>query len=521
MAARAARSGPSYAALMSAARPANTPDSNTGCSLRHSVDNVDKNDPQAQPGLAGVPQSAPPFKRGRKSRARKTSADLDAWLDQWFFDWLSVTIPNKIDGKGSRRGTSRADMAQAQAYVDPGLRRAAMDYCRAEVEAGKAEDRAGRDTLSLWAVSQGLHQMRVGRGPSGYAGGLIYGLSPVDSEPLAVVQSGHATNMPGLTISGGDGACARLAPMALDLLGPVLLARADVTWDWSQDGYFDALLGYARATSARSRMAAPRVIESDTGRTFYWGDSGSVSVKVYQKDLERVARKKLAIDDADPDLVRVEYRFAPPSAAKSGMAALARDHGPGALLGTTHWVRRMVEHIAVLTGAAKRGDKMAIQRVDKTPDPRTCADRAAYGLTQYAGTLCAAVVAQIVRDQHGGDWRAAEITPDDVRAGVVDMVAAYIDATDAAGGAVSRLGVDRARNIEEEAARGVAELSEWMARQDRAERQAQSDLLDAAMIAAMRVRVPDDDGKAEPETAAGKGVARADADQGASPNQAS
>lgn len=501
LAARASRSGPSHAALMTAARPANTPDSNTGCSLRHGVDNACENEVVAEVVVPDVPQSTPPPKRARKSRARKTTPELEAWLDQWFFDWLSVTVPNRLNGKGSRRGTSRAELAEAEAYQDQSLRKAAIDHCRAERDAGRFEAKDALDTLSLWAVSQDLHQVRVGRGQSGYAGGLTYGVSPVDTEPFAVVQAGHATNMPGLTLSGGEGACARLAPTALALLGPVLLARADVTWDWSREGFFDELLDYARAVSATSRMAAPRVIESDTGRTFYWGDAQSVSVKVYQKDLERVARKKLAIDDADPDLVRVEYRFAPPSASKAGMAALARDHGAGALLGTTLWVRRMVEHIAVLTGAAKKGAKMAIQRVDKTPDPRTCADRAGYGLTQYAGTMCAAVVAQIVKDQHAGDWRAAEIDADEVRAGVLDMVAAYVDATDAAALAVSRLGVDRARDIEGEAERGVIALDNWMRRQDETETQARADLLDAAMIAALRAAEPADEDEDAPAPA--------------------
>lgn len=503
LAARAMRSGPSHAALMTAAKPSHTPNSNTGYTLRHPVDEKAENAAEPMPETAEVPQSAPPAKKARKSRARKTSPCLDAWLDMWFFDWLSVTIPNGLDGKGSRRGTDKAESAKARAQGDQHARKAALDHIRAERIAGKAEDRDGRDTLCMWAVSQGLHQMRVGRGRQGYDGGLTYGASPVDTDALAVVQAGHATNMPGLIISGGDGACADLAPAALDLLGPVLLARADVSWDWSQEGFFDALLEYARRVSKASRMASPRLIESDTGRTFYWGDSGSTSVKVYQKDLERVASKKLAIEDADPDLVRIEYRIAPSTEDKRGMAMIARDHGPGALLGTSHWVRRMVEHIGDLTGMSKKGAKMAVTRVDKTPDPRTCEDRAAHGLTQYAGTLCSAVIARIVADKYDGDWRAAEISEDEVRAGVVDMVGSYMDATGAVAGSVTRLGVDHSRSIEDEAERGAQALADWMERQEEDADRAQSELLDAAMAVALRTGapMPEPEAEASPEDA--------------------
>ena len=79
----------------------------------------------------------------------------------------------------------------------------------------------------------------------------------------------------------------------------------------------DALLDYARRMSKASKMAAPRVIESDTGRTFYWG-KGEASVKVYQKDLERVADGKLAVEDADPHLVRVEFGFRPNRTRRPG-----------------------------------------------------------------------------------------------------------------------------------------------------------------------------------------------------------
>lgn len=349
---------------------------------------------------------------------------------------------------------------------------------------GEAEATEAQDRLCLFAVSQGLRQQRVARGSDGFEGALHYALSPTEGDRLATVKAGHKTNMPNLEIPGGDGACARLAPLALDLLGPVLLARADVSCDHSQAGLFDDLLEYARRVSKGQGMSAPRLLESETGRTFYWGKD-EVSVKVYQKDLERVAKGKLESLEADPDLVRIEFRFAPGSDRKAGMAMIAKD-GPSCLLATSHWVRNMVEYIGEVTGMTKKGATLAVQRVPKTPDPRTCEDRSGHGLAQYAATHCSAVVSRIVKEQYGGDWLAAEVEPEAVRRGVLEMVAGYLDATGLHESSVTRLGVDAVRDIEAEAARGSHKLSAWMDRQRDATEIAQERLLSAAHVAAMK-----------------------------------
>ena len=477
------------AAEASRSEAPSTPTSNTGCSLRQSVENAPQTADLHDAACRKVhpPNSKISAKR-RASRARATTPAMAAWLSMWFFDWLSVTVPNSLDGKGTRRGPGKAKMAEAKNLKDPVERRITVDALLAEAEIGEAEERQALDHLCLWAVSQGLHMRRVGRAPDGFQG-CAYGWHPVDGEAFVQVRAGHASSMPGLMISGGDGACAKLAPAALSMLGPVLLARADVSWDWSQAGLFDALLAYARRVSKATRMKAPRLTESDTGRTFYWG-KGATSVKVYQKDLERVSKGKLDLADADPDLIRVEFRFAPESECKAGMAMVARDDGPAGLLGTVHWVRAMVEHLGRLTGMIKKGATMGVQRVERTPDPRTCADRAGHGLTQYAGTLCAAVVSDIVRERHDGDWHGAQISAEEVRQGVLTMVAAYLDATGAPLDAVTRLGVDRVRDLEAEAQRHSRALVDWMERQKQDAEHAQAAVLDAAMTAAMRAGMP-------------------------------
>ena len=459
------------------------PAGNTGGTSRQAHDIKRENDSPRVEGESDSAAKCPPLS-GRSSRARRTSSEMDRWLrSSWFFDWLSVTIPNGKNGKGAKRRASPADLAKAGRFPSD-ERGEVLALLHEENRQGEAEADEAQDRLCLWAVSQGLRQQRVARGADGYDGALHYALDPTEGERLATVRAGHKTNMPNLELPGGDGACARLAPLALDLLGPVLLARADVSCDYSQLGLFDDLLSYARRVSKAHGMAAPRYLESDTGRTFYWG-KGEVSVKVYQKDLERVAKGKIDPFEADADLVRVEFRFAPQSDRKAGMAIIAK-RGPWGLLSTSHWVRGMVEYMGEVTGMTQKGATLAVQRVPKTPDPRSCADRSGHGIAQYAATHCAAVVSQIVRERFKGDWLAADVQPEAVRRGVLDMIAGYLDSTGLHEAAVSRLGVDAVRDIEEEAKRGSQALTAWMDRQREATECAQERLLGAAHVAALK-----------------------------------
>lgn len=459
------------------------PTGNTGGTSRQPYDNKRKNADHMDEGGDHAAAKCPPLSK-RSSRARRTSLEMDRWLrSSWFFDWLSVTIPNGKNGKGEKRRAAPAKLAEA-GKLPKSERDEVLMLLHDEARQGEAEAAEAQDRLCLWAVSQGLRQQRVARGADGYDGALHYALDPTEGERLATVRAGHKTNMPNLELPGGDGACARLAPLALDLLGPVLLARADVSCDHSQLGLFDDLLSYARRVSKAHGMAAPRYLESDTGRTFYWG-KGEVSVKVYQKDLERVAKGRIDPFEADADLVRVEFRFAPQSDRKAGMAMIAKG-GSWGLLSTSHWVRGMVEYMGEVTGMTQKGATLAVQRVSKAPDPRSCADRSGYGIAQYAATHCAAVVSQIVREKFKGDWLAADVQPEAVRRGVLDMIAGYLDSTGLHEAAVSRLGVDAVRDIEEEAKRGSQALTAWMDRQREATECAQEKLLAAAHVAALK-----------------------------------
>ena len=450
-------------AARSASGEADTPrHGNTGGSLRQgrspALENMVGSDRDADPGYGVVPQTTPPTRRS--SRRKKTSIHMDHFLDSWFFDWLSVTIPNGTDGKGRK-----------------------ADGIGADREADEAAKR-----LFSWVTVNGLRLMRIGKGTDGYAGGAHLAYDPTGSERIATVRDGHRTNMPGLELPGADGVCAELAPRALAELGAVLIARVDVSRDVSQAGLFDELHELCCEIADERGMDQPRVDGTiEKGRTVYFG-AGEASVKIYEKDLERVAKGKIAMVDADRDLVRTEFMFRPKKGAKSGMARVARDEGAGALLGAVCWVRTFVERMAVLTHEAReREAHMAVTRIERTPDARTIAEKSAHGSAQYARTHCRAAVAQIVHDDFGGDWLRADIGYEQIFEAAIGLVSD--DLRSAAAEIADDYGVLEVRDHEQEAERSQLRLDAYIDRQAEETQRAQIGLLMAEAAARQRCGV--------------------------------
>jgi hypothetical protein len=408
-------------------------------------------------GSGAVAQTTPP----PRDRSRKTSDDMAGFLSEWRFDWLSLTIPNSKDGRGSRL------------LGDDG-----------EAEALDAEDR-----LFTWATLRGLRTMRVGKGSDGYLGAAHLAFDPTASERVATIRAGHTSNMPGMELPGANGACADLAPRALEELGAVNLSRVDVCWDISQDGLMDELHEAMRLLATERRMDPPRVDGTEErGRTIYLGKDEAV-VRVYQKDMQRVAKGVLSQDEADPSLVRVEVMLRPKGGKKAGMARVARDEGPGALLGATLWVRQLVERVAVLTARVREEQaQLAVTRVRKLPDPRPLRDRAEHGARQYARTWALAEVADMVEERWEGDWLQAEVDPSEVIERAVKRLRGALNnvAADVCGG----VGVLEARDVEAEAERAHDLLNRWMWENTLATERAQGRLLAAASRAREMCGVP-------------------------------
>lgn len=481
-----------------AARPY-PPDGNTGGNLRHPQpstsgspvnagvyvpDAGDSDDEAAAfgpPCASKYPPSRPRNTPPRKSRAKRTSPGLQALLDSFFFDWLTLTAMNPATGKGTRRpDADRAARVQDEAV-------AAAWYFRA----------------CQWAVAEGLHQSRVGRGTDGYRAGAVLVAAPGSPERAASIRAGHSTNMPGIEIPGGHGLAARLAPSAIKHLAPVLVARADAALDISHPGLLDALIDYAREQAGQGAgrgMEPPSIIEKDGARTMYWGRD-AVRVRVYQKDLERVAKGEIDRAAADADLVRVEFIFRPSTEKKAGFSELS----PGEMVRTSGWARRMVEHMGRVIGVASKEDVMAKQTVRDTPDPRTYEDRALAGLNSYARTLCGAAAARLVARRFGGNWQQAEVGPEAIENEVLAMVREVLGRRGAAAQFIDDNGLAQVQTGDARAADMMGLLHQFLQDSKEKEARAQAALRDALDRAGVKAAATGQDGAGQPSSGSGSG----------------
>lgn len=311
--------------------------------------------------------------------SKKGSRDDDAlagMLSEFSFDWFQFTIPTDEGGGSCRPG----DASEREA-----LRRAIA-----------------------WATTNGLHEGRIIGGANGYRVRLPLHAGP-EGEVIAAISSGSSSGiMPNITITGGEGACQGLAEAAQEAFSMMRLSRADAALDVSLGGLWDALHDMAVMLSkANPKMGNVRVIDGGQGRTFYLGSrSSAVSLRVYEKDLERVSRGRLDEEAADPDLVRVEWTFRPQSRSKKGMAKLS----PGDMIRTSVWARDFTARMARLTGVTEGMAKAKPQRVEREERSSSLESSASHGAMQYGQVFARLAIAQIVK-RSGKTYAEAQICP--------------------------------------------------------------------------------------------------------------
>jgi hypothetical protein len=428
---------------------------NTGGTLRHHTDFIKESRDKARLSETPLPQTTPPCGSSRKSRAKKTTPEMEKFLDGFFFDWLSLTAPNSEDGKGKRiMGEEGQPDAQER------------------FEQGERENSEAASRLFLWATLYGFRVIRIGKGTDGYNGGAHFGFTPVDKDRIVTIRDGHSVNMPNIEITGADGYCSEIALDALAQLGPMLASRIDSARDLSQAGLWDASFEMACKLALQSGMEQPRVMGTEGGGRSYKMGKGEASVTVYEKDFERFADGKIAKEDIDENLVRFEFRFRPVKERKSGLAKIAAEGGAGALISTTKWVRTFVEKLAVLTDYATESDaKIGVGRVTGTPDVKRPTESAKAIIKQYRRSLCNGAIAQIVNNDFDGDWGAAKVDPD----AVIDAVCSMV--RDGVSGVVDDLcerhGLMVVHSVEAEADRQQELLDVWMIEQNKRTRMAQ------------------------------------------------
>ncbi|MGE6426216.1 replication initiation factor domain-containing protein [Bacillus altitudinis] len=320
-----------------------------------------------------------------KQKSRPQSRDdlaLSDLLAQFRFDWFQFTIP-ATDGGGS---------------------------C---VSAGSPEERDGLDAALAWADNEGLHIGRPRGGANGYRISTPF-LGGPEGERLASVASGSATGvMPNVTITGGDGAAASLAGSAQRAFPGLRLSRADAALDRSMPGLWDRLHRMAVTLSrANSKIGSVRTIQSDTGRTFYLGSPKStVSLRVYEKDRERLAAGKISPDECDDDLVRIEWTFRPQSRAKVGAGRLS----PGELVRSSVWARDFMSRAAKIMEETEGMAKPKRVQIEREARVSSLEESARHGAAQYGGVFARLAAARIIAAR-GDDYAQAVLTPGEIEA---------------------------------------------------------------------------------------------------------
>lgn len=316
--------------------------------------------------------------KAKSKRAESTHPALSDLLGEFFFDWYQVTLPN-AEGKAS-------------------------------CSVGGADEAEAISAAFGWARTNGLHPGRIGGGHNGYRAALPFTEGPQSIDSVFRVNSGSTGGlMPNLMLTGGHGACARLAP-ALQLAFPgARLSRADAALDWSQPGLWDALHRMAKTLAKGNvKLGGVRTIESDTGRTFYLGSrTSTVSLRVYEKDRERAAKGVIDAVDIDPDLIRIEWTFRPQSKSKAGMAKLS----PGQMIRTSVWARDFMARAAAIMEMTERVERLNKQEVAREVAEKTLDGTVQHGVDQYAKSFMRLAAARIVERDHGGHYDTAMVYP--------------------------------------------------------------------------------------------------------------
>lgn len=280
-------------------------------------------------------------------------------------------------------------------------------------------------------------------------------LKPAD--PVAKLSFGsHTGAMPHITVTGADGQCHSLACLLQSTRIPLKPTRIDVKVDISMGGLWEALYGSAKEQAKRSKkIKRPvRISGSEGGETFRLGaPSSATCIRVYKKDFERFAKKKIKEEEIDPKLVRIEFQFRP-----KGLDAIAMAYMTSwQIAQSTPMARAFLEGLGQIL---QLEGKCEIIKGRKEVSPRTEIDAEASGFQQYQKTFARAACAllfddvaeELVATGHG----EAKICPLAVENLMVDRFEKYVKESDAAAQVLADFGFsDGVANDPEERAESI------------------------------------------------------------------
>jgi len=214
---------------------------------------------------------------------------------------------------------------------------ARFDYYRAtKIQATLGELIEGIEHHFGEGIREGANHWKPARPFYGYAEAIEHQLLS-----LVIFHGNH--DQPCMQVSGSD------APAVVDWLRACEIvhnvSRADVCWDFSAEGSFEAIEAIvkpiARTARAQVKMLGDPDVGTDDkaepGRTLYLGSRQSDAfIRLYEKGIEQQAKGN---PDADPNWVRLEVQIQPRKARKRHAATLS----PRELVAFSKWINDAVE----------------------------------------------------------------------------------------------------------------------------------------------------------------------------------
>ncbi len=289
------------------------------------------------------------------------------------------------------------------------------------------EDAATRAILAT-LIAGGLSPVRD---PGG--AGKSYGVSLQlksdlkHADAVAKVSFGsHTGAMPHITVTGADGQCHSIATHLQSARLPLKPTRIDVKVDISMKDLWSRLKKKADEQAGRSKkIKRPVVISgSEGGETFRLGaPSSSTCIRVYKKDFERFAKKKIKEEDIDPNLVRIEFQLRP-----KGLDAIAMGFmTPWQIAQSTPMSRAFLKALGEVLELP--GDCEIIKGQSEV-SARTEFDAEASGFHQYQGTFaraaCALLFDEVAQELAATGQGEGRILPASVEELMIARFAAYV-----------------------------------------------------------------------------------------------
>lgn len=412
----------------------------------------------------------------RRSRAKATTPEMLDFMSRFFFDYMTVTIKNSIDGTGLKPGLSDVPATQADYNT---LARGPTN--RPEWLAANEHEAPALEALTDFVVAVGgLYKRSEGESRQGYKVGFQFAAHPTQGKAFLTLKGGHRRNMPAMEISGGNGECARVAPKVREHLGPQLVSRADVSIDISHVGLFEELHKHLAEQSHRLRGVQPPELfgDEERGQTLRWlyhlGDDArgkpryrnrGVWMRVYQKDLERVASGMINSAAADPHLVRVEFVFVHDE--REGKARLGV-MSPADMIADHRRSRELVEWLArKCNGLDQDRAVIGLTKIDSPLNDKTAEERAIVGITQYKKPLVDGAIERIVERDFNGDWSAAteKIQAPEIYDETARLVLSELYQHGTVEKRIEHHGLDRVRDEAAQAERLRDQMQSYLARQ--------------------------------------------------------